>query len=758
MLLLMLLIVIGGAIAAPWVSRLGGGKGVYALTLIPVAALGVLLATIAPGGTPAEVYPWVPGLGMAAAFRLDGLSLLMAGLVLGIGVFIVAYAAEYLQGDARQPRFMATLLAFMAAMLGLVIADDVLLLFVFWELTSVTSFMLIGFDHTQEKARKAAFQGLFITVAGGLCLLAGLLVLGEAAGSYRVSDWLGQGAELVAHPESTLALALVVLGCITKSAQFPFHFWLPNAMAAPTPVSAYLHSATMVKAGVFLLAKLYPVLGTHPGWSWLIPLGAGTALFAALMAFRADEFKRILAFTTVMALGTLTMLIGLGEVQAAVAFLLAHALYKGALFLLAGIVTHESDAKKVSQVSGLRRHLPWTFAAALLAAASGAGLMPWFGFIAKELLLEASLAHAPWLAGMVLLTAGLVGGMLFTFALRPFMGTPRAPHALDTIHDAGPWLLAGPVVLAVLGVVLGLAPGLIDQAVLLGAASASGAVDPVPLALWHGVNLAFLASLASLAIAGGVWWLWPRLQQWAGSPHWDRFGPEAAYHGLVATMEVLARAFIARFQSGLLRRYVALTLISTLVLLTLTLFRGPAVAWPVPQWAISPPIVVAIGIIIMAVFATRVIDALGAALILGSVGFGIALLYLWFSAPDLAITQVLIETLTTILLVLILFRLPPMRRLSPIPQRRADVVLALAVGGVLSLVLWQVLVGAESEPISTWLAAESVPGGHGRNIVNVILVDFRALDTLGEIFVLALAAVGVYALLRRSLTKQGRHS
>ena len=747
--LLMLAVIIAGAVSAPWISRLAGGRGAFALVAVPVVAL-LLLGRMASGEAAEvlEAYTWVPGLDVAAAFRLDGLSLLMASLVLGIGVFIVAYAAKYLEGDERQPRFMATLLLFMAAMLGLVLADDVILLFIFWELTSLTSYLLIGFDHTQAKARQAALQGLVVTVAGGLCLLVGLIMFGEMAGSYRLSEWVLQGEMLISQPTSGWALLMVVLGCVTKSAQFPFHFWLPNAMAAPTPVSAYLHSATMVKAGVFLLARLYPTLGAHPGWQWLVPLGAFTAVFAAFMAFRSDEMKKVLAYTTVMALGTLTLLIGMGEAQAAVGFLLAHALYKGALFMLAGVITHETGAKALSGVGGMRRHLPWTWGAALFAAASAAGVMPWFGFIAKELLLESALGHGVWVVVAAVVSAGIVGGMLFTVALRPFIGAPRAPGAPEAIHEAGPWLLAGPVALAGLGLLLGLVPGLADQ-VLVPAARAVGAVDPAALALWHGVNHAFVASLGSLAIAALVWWLWPRTLRWMGTAGWDRFGPERAYDATLGALGAVAVGVTAKLQSGLLRRYVAITLLSTIVLLLSTLLlRGDAVVWPQFSATISVPIVLAAGVLVLAVLAIRLVDALSVALILGAVGFGVSLLYLWFSAPDLAITQVMIETLTTILLVLILFRLPRMRRLSSPSQRMADMVLAIFGGGIVSLVLWQVMAAPSPVSISEWLIARSMPEGHGRNIVNVILVDFRALDTLGEIVVLALAAMGGYALLK----------
>lgn len=760
--LILVLLTLGVFLAPPLIRR-WPHRGPYLIALLPLAGLLILLSLAAshPLGLTTELA-WAPGLGVRFGLRLDGLSLLMGLLVLGIGTLVVAYAANYLQGEARHPRFTATLLAFMTAMLGLVLADDVILLFIFWELTSITSFLLIGYDHEDEKARKSAFQGLFITVAGGLSLLAGLIVLGEAAQSYRLSDWLEQGGALAAHPQAGLAFVLIAVGCCTKSAQFPFHFWLPNAMAAPTPVSAYLHSATMVKAGVFLFARLHPVLGEHPWWEALVPIGAFTALFAAWMAFRADGLKRILAYTTVMALGTLTLLLGLNQPAAAVAFLLAHALYKGALFLIAGIITHETGAKNVSEVAGMRRHLPWTFAAALLAAASGAGLLPWFGFIAKELLIESALATGPLLAAMVVLTAALVGGMLFTVALRPFLGAAKAKRPFDEIHEASPWLLLGPVLLSVSGLLLGLMPGWVDGPLLARAALAAGALDPAPLYLWHGVNLALITSLVSLLLAALLWWLWPRVQPRLASFAADRFGPEAAYEGLQRAIVVGSGLLTHLLQSGLLRRYVAISLISTVVLLgsTLWLRMGDALLWPSFAWPDSLPAVIAVGVLAMALLALRGDNALRAALLLGAVGFGVALLYLWFSAPDLAITQVLIETLTTILLVLILFRLPPMRKLSGAGQRSIDIGLAALAGLTLSMVLWQVLQAPEAPVIADWLVANSVSGGHGRNVVNVILVDFRALDTLGEIFVLALAAVGVFALLRgrpRHQTGEERH-
>jgi multicomponent Na+:H+ antiporter subunit A len=750
--LLLILILVAAVLLAPALVRRWPLGGPALLALVPALGLMGLAAhwqRVAPLGL--ESWEWIPGLDVSASFRLDGLSMLMASLVLGIGALIVAYSRSYLAHAPQGPRFYATLFAFMTAMLGLVLADNVLLLFVFWELTSVTSFLLIGYDHEEEGARRAAFQGLFVTVAGGLVMLAGLIVLGAAAGSYQLSDWLAQGAALGAHADAGLALLLILGGCLTKSAQFPFHFWLPNAMAAPTPVSAYLHSATMVKAGVFLLARLHPVLGEHPLWgTLLVPIGALTALFAAWMAYRAASFKRVLAYTTVMALGTLTLLLGLNQPGAALGFLLAHAFYKGALFMVAGILTHETGAKDLHGLAGQRRALPWTFAAALLAGASAAGLMPWFGFIAKELLLAAAWAHAPWLAAVMILTAALVACQVAAVALRPFLGAPRAPRTAQAIHEPRPWMLAGPVLLATGGLALGLFPDALAAELLAAAAYSAGASSAPDLGLWHGVNPAFIASLVSLALGLGLYLLWPRLQPGLERLAADRWGPEAGYAALLRLIDWAGARVAQRMQSGYLRRYVAITLAVGLgmVLCTLLLRLGDAWQWPALGLPALVPALVGIGVLVMAVAALAGSDALRAVLLLGAVGFGIALLYLWFSAPDLAITQVLVETLTAILLVLVLFRLPRMRQLSSRGQRLRDAALAITAGGVITAVLWQVLAVPSLPPVSGWLTANSVAGGHGRNVVNVILVDFRALDTLGEIFVLALAAVGGFALLR----------
>lgn len=741
---------------APLLCRLAGRHSGWLLALLP-AGLTLYFATWIPrisgGGSEVLIYPWVPAAEVQMSFLIDGLSLLFALLILGIGTLVVLYAGSYLQGHPQLGRFFAVLLGFMGSMLGLVLSSNLVALFVFWELTSITSFLLIGFNHEDAESRRSALQGLFVTVGGGLALLAGFVLLALAGGSWELHELIG--APLTGHGQYGAILVLVLLGTFTKSAQVPFHFWLPNAMAAPTPVSAYLHSATMVKAGVYLLARLNPSLGGTE--AWLLALGgfgAVTLITGAWMAYRSTSMKRMLAYSTVMALGTLTMLLGLGTplaVTAACVFLLAHSLYKGALFLVAGILDHETGAKDLREMGGFARALPLTTAAALLAAASLAGLIPLFGFVAKEGLLEAAL-EAPWLATLFTVAAvagaALTVGVAALVGLRPYFGA--SPGGDRSIHEA-PWpLLAGPVLLAVLGVVFGLAPGLAEHGIIAAAAGAVAGEALVPgLSLWHGFNAALGLSALSLAAGAALAWGWVRLRPWLErSEGLDALGPERAYDVVMAGVVWLADWQTRVLQSGYLRHYVFTTLAVVLALGGYTLARAMPLSMApiVAAWPVA--VVTLVFIVAFAALVTVVKrSSLGAVAALGAVGFGVAMLYVFFSAPDLAITQVLVETLTVILLVLVLFRLPRLRRFSRPLSRARDAVLALGVGGLMTLLLLVALEGRFQDSISAWHIANSVPAAYGRNVVNVILVDFRALDTLGEIFVLSLAAIGVYAML-----------
>ncbi|MCL7939812.1 putative monovalent cation/H+ antiporter subunit A [Halomonas sp. ATCH28] len=760
----MQLAVLGGFVVAglaPLLHHWFGARTPLVMALLPASLAAWLLGqwpAVASGEVLLLEWAWVPGLDITLTFLIDGLAWLFAMLITVIGALVLVYSGEYLRGHRDLPRFLVVITAFMMSMLGLVLADNLVTLFVFWELTSITSYLLIGFNHTDLAARKAALQGLFVTVGGGLALLAGFSMLAVAGDSWSLAELTGRGELLREHALYTPLLVCVLLGAFTKSAQFPFHFWLPNAMAAPTPVSAYLHSATMVKAGVYLLARLHPALGGTDGWMITLSLvGALTMATGAFLAIQHTNVKKLLAYSTVMALGTLTMLLGIGTegaMVAFVAFLLAHSLYKGALFMVAGILDHETGTKDVTAMGGLRRVMPLTAVVAGLAALSLAGLPPLLGFVGKELMFESVLEASAWRPLILLLAfmaAFLTLAVAAIVALRPFFGapreTPRAPH------EAPHAMLAGPALLAVLSLSFGLAPGLLDPLVGatvagigVGARESHGAVH---LALWHGVNLPLLLSLASLLLGLLAYRHWDRLRALLArlEPLMAR-GPEAGYEALMAGMVAVAGWQTRMLQNGQLRNYLVMTLLVLVGLVGHALFFRHTLALDFSLAVYLHEAVVA-GLMVAGALAACVMRSrLAAVAALGIMGFSIALTFVLFSAPDLAITQLLVETLTVILLVLVLFRLPRFATLSTPIERLRDLAVASLTGGLITLLMLSVLAGERLPRISDYMVENSQPLGHGHNIVNVILVDFRALDTLGEMFVLALAAIGVYAMLR----------
>jgi len=747
------------AIVAPWVVRVADRRAGWLLALLPAgitAHLASLVSAVASGEVVATAIPWIPTLGVTLSFRLDGLSLLFGLLVVGIGALVTVYAGGYLAEHPQRGRFFALLFLFMASMLGLVLADDLIVLFVFWELTSISSYLLIGFDHDRPEARSAALQALLVTAGGGLVLLAGLLLLGQVGGTFEVSRLLADPGPVRSHPLYRAVLSAILVGAFTKSAQVPFHFWLPSAMEAPTPVSAYLHSATMVKAGIYLLARLAPVLGGTAFWTALVlPVGVVTMFAGALLALRQTDLKRILAYSTVSALGALTALIGAGTPIAAIAamvFLLAHALYKGALFLVVGAVDHETGARDVERLGGLWRVMPVTAVAAGLAALSMAGLPPMVGFLAKELLYEAAwpAPGGEWwvLAALAAASAGMVA-VAAVAGLEPFVGsmrrTPRAPH------EAPAALTVGPVVLAVLGLVIGAAPGVTVQPLVGAAAGAMLGVPATPkLVVWHGFTP--ILALSALTVLAGAAIFAARAAARRGAPWLDRagrWGPAAWYDWGVRGLLAVARDQTRSLQTGYLRMYLLVVVGTTVALVGYVFLTRVGVPLPVAvadvyayEWVLAAAILVA------AVGAVGASSRLAAVAALGAVGYGIAVVFILYGAPDLAMTQFAIETLTVILFVLVLYRMPRFARYSGTAARLRDAVVAVAAGGLMTVLLLAATGEAIERRVSAYFAEASVPLAGGRNIVNVILVDFRALDTLGEITVLAIAGVGVYALMK----------
>ena len=748
---------VAAVLASALTTRLRAAAA-WCLALVPLA-LTVWLASWAPavatGGVLTWSRPWVPTLGLTLSFHLDGLSLLFGMLITGIGAVILVYAGAYLADHPLLGRFYAFILLFMGSMLGVVLAGDVLTLFVFWELTGICSYLLIGFEHEREAARRAALQALLVTGGGGLALLAGLLLLGQMAGTYDLPTMFERGAAIRDHHDYGLVLVLVLAGAFTKSAQWPFHFWLPGAMEAPTPVSGYLHSATMVKAGVYLLARLAPALGGTVAWHYAITLaGATTMLAGALLAFPQTDLKRLLAYSTVSALGTLTLLIGLdttASVHAAMVFLVVHSLYKGGLFLVTGAVDHEAGTRNVDELAGLWRTMPWTTVAAVLAALAMAGLPPVLGFIGKELLYEAKLqapSAAPLVTSAGMLANAIMVALAATVIGRPFFG--RAAAVPAAAHEAPAALWIGPLLLGVLGLACGLFPEMVGTWLIDPAVRAVRAEPTeVKLALWHGINpvlgLSAATVLVGLALYAARASLCAAATRARGLVAW---GPAAAYEHALSGLQQIARWQTGILQNGYLRAYLLMVLGTVGGLTGYALLTGPAL--PVPaSWGTVRVYDVLIAVLMVgaAVLIARTESRMTAVIGLGVVGYGMALVFMLHGGPDLAMTQFAVETLSVVLFVLVVYRLPKFTELSRRTTRVRDAAAALSVAAVLCVLVFSALSLPHDSLLAPYFATQSWVQAHGRNVVNVILVDFRAIDTLGEITVLALGAIGVFGLM-----------
>ncbi len=761
--LLALLFSIGWALAAPLLVRAAGRAAGWVLALGPAALFAGFLAaggTVGPEASIRETAAWVPTLGVEASFVLDGLSLLFALLVTGLGAVIAVYAGSYLHGHRDLGRFYLLFFAFLSAMLGVVLADNLILLFIFWEGTSLCSYLLVGFKHESTPARTSALQALLVTGAGGLALLAGFLLLGIAGGSFELSVLMERGAAIRSHDLYLPAFLLIALGAFTKSAQVPFHFWLPNAMAAPTPVSAYLHSATMVKAGIYLLARTDPILGGTGLWTWtLAAAGAATMLVGAVGALRHTDLKKVLAYSTITALGTLVVLLGLSygaSIKAAIVFLLVHALYKSALFLVAGSIDHETGTRNVLHLGGLRRAMPLTAAAAVLAGLSMAGLPPLFGFVGKELAYKAKLGveNMGWLLPTIAVTANaLTVAAAGILVARPFFGRRRTPDG-SRVHEAPLGMWVGPVVIGLVGLAFGLVPGLLYAPVSAAVDAVAGEPVDINLALWYGVNTALYLSLATVALGVAAFAGWtPIRYALLRLRRLSRAGPERAYEAGLDGLFRLAAWQTRFFEGGSVRSYLAATFgVIALAVGGTLLLRGGVSLQPAVLLDGLQALPYETGLVAIvgaaALVAARLRSMLLSITSLGVVGLGLALLFVMMSAPDLAMTQFLVEVLIVVIALGVMQALPLAREVEPRGRRGRDAVLAVAVGATVSMLLLAVLRLPFDATVPQYFLEESVPGGFGRNVVNVILVDFRALDTLGEIAVLAVAAVGAFVVLK----------
>ncbi len=748
------------------VPRVYGGPAGWISVAVPAAIFAWMLQYVGPvsDGTPVLLaLDWVPSMDIRLSVLIDGLSLTFALLISGIGALVTLYSTKYLGNHPEYPRFVLFLMMFMVGMLGLVLSDNLIALFVFWEITTISSYLLIGFSSDEAKSRRSALQALLVTGTGGLALLAGMILLGNVAGSFELSVILQQGDMIRAHPLYVPIVILFLAGAFTKSAQFPFHFWLPNAMAAPTPVSAYLHSATMVKAGVYLMARVNPALGDSELWFWTLVIAGGfTTVFASILAVRQTDIKQVLAYTTLMALGALTLFIGTGSpdaIKGMMAFLVVHSLYKAALFLMIGIVDHETGTREADRLRGLGRKMPLTFLGGALAAISMAGIPPFVGFIGKEFLYKAGLGHEQatyWITGTIFAASVLMFVAAGIAVLRPFTGkladadTPQTPHE-------GPWAMwIGPIILGAFSLGFGLFPDTVEAwLVAPGTWAVYGDYDyTVDLYLFREVNAAFLLSLATFATGALLYMVHRPMRAWLGrvmeanpikfDPGWDR-----VLDGLKAVAGWQTRIL----QSGVLQRYIFTIFLTLAIGVGATIYLKDMLNFRVDwasefdglvfkHWAVL--VFITAGAVLTAITSSRM-TAIAA---LGVVGIGVALIFIMFSAPDVAITQLLVETLVVVLVAVAMLKLPHLGLAKDRKRRPVHAALAGVVGVLVTVVLVAVLQGDIDMAIPEYFETASWPEAYGRNIVNVILVDFRAIDTFGEIAVVVIAALAAYALLR----------
>jgi len=700
---------------------------------------------------------WVTELNINLRFYLDGLSLFFALLITFFGSLILFYSTTYMQGKKQANRFFFYLILFMASMLGVVLADNIFLLYIFWELTSISSYLLISFDHEKKNARYAGMQALLVTNLGGLALFGGLLLIGHAANSYNLSTII-QFDHSSLGTYSNAILFLMLLGCFTKSAQFPFHFWLPNAMAAPTPVSAFLHSATMVKAGIFLIMRFNPLMEGMEGWSIsLLIVGGATMIIGAVKSLMEDDLKKILAYITISTLGLLVATVGAGSelaIEGAVLYLLVHALYKGALFLLVGNIDKKMKTRNISELSGLFSSMPFTGTATILACFAMAGLPPFLGFIAKEKLYEALLNHGS-IGYVLLLFVFISSAVYFMLAVRLSFGVffGKQPSIKNT-GDVPFLMWVPPILLTLLGLFFGI--GGIYISPLLTQVYASMVQKPIvnglDLSLWHGLNKAFFLGVLTWFVGFVFYRNAAKLAD--GLKMGAHFLPsvEHMYTSLLRKIDAWSRLVTLFFQNGFLTRYLKVIFVVLIGLLAWVYIEGDlfktairfgesTASTEIYEWV--PLLLILTGCAVVLKSSSR----LRMLVSLSLVGYGIAFFYAIFSAPDVSMTQFLVETITLVIFTMILHRMP---KNVTFPLERRTFLIA-TISCLFGIIMTLVLIAVQSYDLDPTLKnfylENSAPSAHGENVVNVMLVDFRAFDTFGEIVVLCMTAIGVVALI-----------
>ena len=777
LIVLLLLPFIGSCLAAVLPHNARNSESLLAglIALVGTIQVAMFYPQIAHGGVIREEFMWLPSLGLNFVLRMDGFAWLFSILVLGIGTLVSLYARYYMSPEDPVPRFFSFFLAFMGAMLGLVLSGNLIQIVFFWELTSLFSFLLIGYWHHRSDARRGAYMALMVTGAGGLCLLAGVMLLGHVVGSYDLDAVLAAGDQIRAHSLYPILLTLILIGALIKSAQFPFHFWLPHAMAAPTPVSAYLHSATMVKAGVFLLARLWPALSGSEQWFWIVSgAGACTLVLGAYCAMFQNDLKGLLAYSTISHLGLITLLLGLNSPLAAVAavfHILNHATFKASLFMAAGIIDHESGTRDIRKLSGLFKLMPYTATLAMVASASMAGVPLLNGFLSKEMFFAETvfINSTKWVEIALPVIATVAGTFSVAYALRftvdVFFGPPATdlPH---TPHEPPRWMRAPVELLVFTCLMLGIFPAQTVGPLLAAAAQpvVGGQLPEYSLAIWHGLNAPMIMSL--IAMSGGiVLYVLLRkqlkLNRFPLPPLIRFFNGKRFFERSVVVIMRGARRIERRVSTQRLQSQLFLLVLAAVVAgLIPMIYSGLS-------WGDRPKIPGSI--VFVTLWLMAIACALGAAwqakyhrlaaLTMVSVcGLMTCVTFVWFSAPDLALTQLVVEVVTTVLILLGLRWLPRrIEEVSPLPRilrkarirRLRDLLLSTVVGGGMALLSYAMLTRQTPNDISSFYLSRALPEGGGSNVVNVMLVDFRGFDTLGEITVLAAVALTVFALLRR---------
>jgi len=753
-----------GAPLAAYAARYSRQASAWVAGLVTLLSLSLLIPIIHlpfDNQTLIQSWSWLPSIGLDFAFRLDGLALLFTLLIQLIGLLVILYARYYLSARDSMGRFFSYLLMFMGSMLGIVLSENLIQLVVFWELTSLTSFLLISYWQHQQDARDGARMALAITGAGGLAMLAGVLLIGHIVGSFNLTDVLAAGDQIRQHEWYLAALVLILLGVFTKSAQFPFHFWLPHAMAAPTPVSAYLHSATMVKAGIFMLARLFPALSGTEAWGWLVG-GAGmfTMVLGAYTALFKHDLKGLLAYSTISHLGLITLLFGFSTQLAAVAaifHIINHAIFKASLFMVAGIIDHECGTRDMRKVNGLLKYMPHTAVLAMIAASAMAGVPLLNGFLSKEMFFEQAVTATDgnsmtW-AIPVLVTLGAIFSVAYSLRFIHDVFFNGEPVGLTKTPHEPPRFMKIPVdILVMLCLGVGIAPMIIVAPILSVAVAASlqSAPPQFSLAIWHGLNLPLIMSFIAMGLGAVVYFNRHKLFRWHDEtlPRIDaRILFNMALHGLLVASGKVSRLF----DQGSLQNAVSWVLLTAVAAMMFGFSQfdsplfGDRALLNIDLLTLSMVAVLILASILTAYMHKRRLVAL---IIVGVIGLIVSLGFVKFSAPDLALTQLSVEVVTIVLLLLALFFLP-----QHTPQERSrkrltrDLFLSLSVG-VSVMMLAMAVLTRDYAPISDFFIENSKPGGGGTNVVNVILVDFRGFDTLGEIVVLALAGLAIFALLQ----------